>query len=48
MEYVSGSFFQKYFNVLVEDVSDRVVINVLNGVQDEVRIQKWKINDQPV
>jgi hypothetical protein len=30
-------FFQKYFNVLVEEVSDRVVINVLNGVQDEVK-----------
>jgi len=30
-------FVQKYFNVLVEEVSDRVVINVLNGVQDEVK-----------
>lgn len=30
-------FFKKYFNVLVEEVSDRVVVNVLEGVQDEVR-----------
>ncbi|MDX1693658.1 MAG: hypothetical protein R3208_07820 [Ketobacteraceae bacterium] len=30
-------FFRKYFNVLVEEISDRVVVNVLNGVQDEVR-----------
>lgn len=29
--------FKKYFNVLVEEVSDRVVVNVLDGVQDEVR-----------
>ena len=29
--------FKKYFNVLVEEVSDRVVVNVLNGVQDELR-----------
>lgn len=30
-------FFKKYFNVLVEEVSDRVVVNVLDGVQDEVK-----------
>ena len=30
-------FVKKYFNVLVEEVSDRVVVNVLDGVQDEVR-----------
>ncbi|MAR92759.1 MAG: hypothetical protein CML06_18035 [Pseudomonadales bacterium] len=32
-----GQFFIKYYNVLVEEVSDRVVENVLDGVQDEVR-----------
>ncbi|MCC5932319.1 MAG: hypothetical protein JJU28_23945 [Cyclobacteriaceae bacterium] len=26
-----------YYDVLVEEISDRVVINVLNGVQDEIR-----------
>lgn len=31
-------FFRKYFNILVEEVSDRVVVNVLDGVQDEVKI----------
>lgn len=30
-------FFIKYFNVLVEEVSDRVVINVLDGVQGQIR-----------
>lgn len=30
-------FARKYMNILVEEVSDRVVINVLNGVQDEVK-----------
>jgi len=30
-------FFKKYSNVLIEEVSDRVVINVLNGVQNEVK-----------
>lgn len=29
-------FVQKYYGVLVEEVSDRVVVNVLDGVQDEV------------
>ena len=28
--------FQKYLGILTEEVSDRVVINVLNGVQDEM------------
>lgn len=32
-----GKFFITYYNVLVEEVSDRVVENVLNGVQDEVK-----------
>ena len=32
-----GRFFIKYYNVIVEEVSDRVVENVLSGVQDEVR-----------
>ena len=32
-----GRFFIKYYNVVVEEVSDRVVINVLEGVQREVR-----------
>lgn len=26
----------KYYNILIEEISDRVVINVLNGLQDEV------------
>ncbi|MCG8670733.1 MAG: hypothetical protein MI867_15075 [Pseudomonadales bacterium] len=30
-------FFKKYFNILVEEVSDRVVVNVLEGVQEEVK-----------
>jgi hypothetical protein len=30
-------FAKKYMNILVEEVSDRVVVNVLNGVQDEVK-----------
>lgn len=32
-----GRFLVKYYNVLVEEISDRVVENVLSGVQDEVR-----------
>lgn len=28
---------QKYLNIFVEEVSDRVVVNVIEGVQDEVR-----------
>jgi len=28
---------RKYMDILVEEVSDQVVVNVLNGVQDEVR-----------
>ncbi|RLT97398.1 ion transporter [Ketobacter sp.] len=32
-----GRFLIKYYNVLVEEISDRVVENVLSGVQDEVR-----------
>ncbi|MCP5015550.1 MAG: ion transporter [Ketobacter sp.] len=32
-----GRFFAKYYNVVVEEVSDRVVVNVLDGVQDEVK-----------
>jgi hypothetical protein len=31
-------FVKKYFNILIEEASDRVVINVLNGVQDEVKM----------
>ena len=30
-------FAKKYIDVLVEEVSDRVVINVLNGVRDEIK-----------
>lgn len=30
--------FTKYLNVLVEEISDRVVVNVLDGVQDEIRV----------
>ena len=30
-------FFKKYFNVLVEEISDRVVTNVLDGVQAQVK-----------
>lgn len=30
-------FIKKYVNVLVEEISDRVVTNVLDGVQDQVR-----------
>ena len=33
----AGRFFIKYYNVLVEEISDRVVLNVLEGVQREVR-----------
>lgn len=29
--------FQKYLGVITEELSDRVVINVLNGVQDEIQ-----------
>lgn len=32
-----GRFFLKYYGALVEEVSDRVVINVLEGVQRELR-----------
>ena len=28
---------RKYYNIVMEEVSDRVVINVLSGVQDEIR-----------
>jgi hypothetical protein len=27
----------KYYEILVEEVSDRVVVNILNGIQDEVK-----------
>ncbi|RMF54812.1 MAG: hypothetical protein D6748_16005, partial [Calditrichaeota bacterium] len=27
----------KYYNILVEEISDRVVVNILEGVQDEIR-----------
>jgi len=30
-------FSQKYIKVIVEEISDRVVVNVLNGVQSEIR-----------
>lgn len=30
-------FISKYFNALVEEISDRVVINVLSGVQQEIQ-----------
>lgn len=30
-------FFNRYYNIIVEEVSDRVVVNVLNGVQDELQ-----------
>src|SRR5690606_5933619 len=30
-------FVVKYFNVLMEEVSDRVVLNVLDGVQDQIK-----------
>ncbi len=29
--------FNKYLNILTEEVSDRVVVNVLSGVQDEIK-----------
>ena len=32
-----GRFVTKYYNVLVEEVSDRVVVNVLDGVEDELK-----------
>ena len=35
-------FLQRYYNVFVEEVSDRVVVNVLEGVQEELNA------DQPV
>ncbi len=31
------AIFNKYLNILTEEVSDRVVVNVLTGVQDEVK-----------
>lgn len=31
------AFFKKYYDILMEELSDRVVENVLDGVQDEVR-----------
>lgn len=31
-------FVVKYLNILVEELSDRVVIHVLNGIQDEIAI----------
>ena len=34
--YLFGAF-NKYLNILTEEVSDRVVVNVLSGVQDEVQ-----------
>lgn len=33
----AGRFLRKYYAVLVEEVSDRVVINVLEGIQREIR-----------
>ncbi|EDY87733.1 conserved hypothetical protein [gamma proteobacterium HTCC5015] len=30
-------FFARYYRILVEEISDRVVVNVLEGVQEEVR-----------
>lgn len=32
-----GRFVRKYYNVVVEEVSDRVVENVLEGVQEEIQ-----------
>ncbi|MBN4051382.1 ion transporter [bacterium AH-315-M05] len=29
--------FKKYYDILVEEVSDRVVVNILEGIQDEVQ-----------
>lgn len=31
------SVFYKYYSILLEEISDRVVVNVLGGVQEEVR-----------
>lgn len=31
------AFAKKYYDILVEEVSDRVVVNVLDGIQEEVR-----------
>lgn len=31
-------FFVKYIDVLIEELSDRIVINVLSGIQDEVAV----------
>lgn len=31
-------FVKKYLNVLLEELSDRIVINVLDGVQDEISV----------
>lgn len=30
-------FLKRYYGIFVEEVSDRVVVNVLNGVQDEIQ-----------
>lgn len=45
------SLFQllaKYYNVVMEEISDRVVINVLSGVQDEIRSGGNKLPQQVI
>ena len=32
-----GAWLLKYYNIVVEEISDRVVLNVLSGVQQEIR-----------
>lgn len=32
-----GRFIAKYYDIMMEEISDSVVVNVLDGVQDEVR-----------
>src|SRR5690606_19121017 len=34
---VAWQFAEKYYNVVVEEISDRVVINVLNDVQQQIK-----------
>lgn len=32
------AIFKKYYGILVEEISDRVVVNVIDGVQTEIRV----------
>lgn len=36
-DWYAYAVFRKYYSILVEEISDRVVVNVLGGVQEEVK-----------